>query len=177
MNRLKVATIALMSFLTVYAGVADNQQANAQTRRRVDLTGQWRVTSPAFHSIIPIERGCHSGPLPGTGKAGTAVAKLNIIERPNKSVFVPPFRQWVNVAQKRSGYGAVKNAKVSGNVFSFTETGGGFTSNFKGTVSPDGNKITGKVLCKHTSGKDTASGPFTLVRLTKPRPPIIQGNG
>lgn len=172
MGRLKYGAIALLSFLTVCP--LQNQQAIAQSKRAgVNLTGDWRVTSPAFHSIIPRETGCHSGSLPGSKLPATATAQLKIIQN-GSSVKIPPFRQWVNLQENRSGIFAIGNPKVSGNVLTWTERGGGFTSKFRGTLSKDGTKVTGRVYCSHTSGKATAQGPFTLVRLpsAQPQPPI-----
>ena len=176
MHRFKYWAIALISVLTICP--TQNEQAIAQARGgRVNLTGRWRVTSPAFHSIIPRETGCHSGSLPGSRLPATSTATLNIIQK-GSSVAIPPFRSWVNVRQKRSGVFAIANSKVSNNVLTWTERGGGFTSSFKGTISKDGKKVTGRVFCQHTSGKATAQGPFSLTRIvSKTVQPPINGRG
>ncbi len=103
-----------------------------------------------------------------------------MVQQNNGKISLPPFRSWVNLREKKRGVFGTANPKVVKNIFSFTESGGGFTETFKGTLSKDGNTIAGQVYCKHSSGKATAKGLFTLTRILSAKPktqPPINGRG
>ncbi len=179
MYRFKYCAIALLTLLTALP--FPHQPANAVTKsKRVNLTGQWIVKSPPFYSISPRLTGCRSGSLPGLATPKFAIAKLKMVQQPNGKIILPPFRSWVNLRENKRGVFGTANPKVVKNIFSFTESGGGFTETFKGTISKDGNTIAGQVYCKHSSGKATAKGPFTLTRILSAKPkskPPINGRG
>ncbi len=164
MQKYKYCAIALFTLLSIMPFF--HQSATAVTKgKRVNLTGQWIVKSPQFYSITPRLTGCHSGSLPGLSKRKFANAKLKMVHQQNGKITIQPFRSWINLQQKKREKFSISNPKVAGKIFSFTEYGGGFKEYFRGTLSKDGNTITGQVSCKHSSGKATAKGPFRLTRI------------
>jgi hypothetical protein len=169
MQRYKYFAIALYTFLTFMPFA--HQPANAATKgKRVNLTGQWIVKSPPFYSNSPQFSGCRSGSLPGLDTRKFVIAKLRMVQQPNGKITLNPFRSWVNLRHKKSGKFETSDPKIVKNIFSFTQSGGGFTETFKGTLSKDGNTISGQVYCKHSSGKATAKGSFTLTRIVSAKP-------
>ena len=156
MHRAKFCVIALTSFLTVFPGQI--QPANSQTKKAVNLKGVWTEQSRTFYWATPGSVGCQS-------TSSTGVRKVTVTQSKGGNLIIPPFRYWSSPQGKSGAYGST-SVKLSGRVLSFTIKGGGFTAQYKGTISNDGNKITGRVVCSHTSGKAKADVPFTLTRFS-----------
>jgi hypothetical protein len=133
-------------------------QVNAETL--VDLNGNWHFESDSFRSSQD-ETGCHlgySGDLPKTPEV-IIVHQGNNISIPGK------FGGWSNNDGRGRGYGSAANGQVVGNQFTLTSsTPNGFTNYFQGIVSKDGNRISGKMICSHSSGSAKATGSFSFTR-------------
>jgi hypothetical protein len=169
MGQPKFWVIALVSCLTVCT--APNQQATAQPKQGgVDLKGNWKESSRVFYWSNS-SNGC---------KASPNVAGRNLtVEEKSNSLTIPTFRYWGSPQGQRGAYGAT-TPKLSGRTVSFTIKGGGFTARYKGRISNNGNQVTGRIVCTHSSGKAKADVPFTLIRLKpsgKPFSPPINGLG
>ncbi len=155
MSQAKFWVIALVSCLTV--GTASNQQATAQ-QGSVDLRGNWKESSAIFY-WSKSSNGCEAN--------NRVVSRKLTISQKGSSLAILPFRYWGNPQGQRGAYGE-STVKVSGKTVSFTLKGGGFTAKYKGTISNDGNQVSGQVACTHNSGKANPDVPFTLTRLGSP---------
>ncbi|MGB3204271.1 MAG: hypothetical protein WBB28_04720 [Crinalium sp.] len=168
MQRYKYCAIALLALSML--SFHPEQATATPTVKRVNLTGKWIIKTPIFYSNAPRTTGCRSGAIAAIDNQRFSTNRLSIIQKSNGTVILSPFRSWVNLRQKKSGKFYIKNPKLLGKIFTFTEVGGGFTEKFKGTLSKDGKKIIGHVFCQHTSGKTTATGTFTLTRIVAQPP-------
>ncbi|HEY9695048.1 MAG TPA: hypothetical protein V6D15_22835 [Oculatellaceae cyanobacterium] len=158
----KFRLIALVSCLIC---TATTQQLPAQAKvGGVNLMGNWKESSRVFYWSNS-SKGCKANP-------NVAARKLSVNKK-GSSMTIPTFRYWGSPQGQRGAYGAA-TPKVAGRAVSFTIKGGGFVARYNGTISNDGNKVTGQILCTHSSGKTKASVPFTLTRLNPVRytPPL-----
>ncbi|MCA1992981.1 MAG: hypothetical protein LDL41_13230 [Coleofasciculus sp. S288] len=156
MRRIHCVSIALISFLTPY--VAHAQEVVAQSSQR-SLSGVWTNKGDGFHAD---DSGCHAGSRGAASRFKTP--EFTIVQTGN-SISVPGnFGGWASSDGSGGGYGNVTVGTILGNKFTLTSQAGPFTNEYTGTISNDGNTITGQVLCRVSTGSATATASFTFTR-------------
>lgn len=151
--------------------LSQDKVANATTppARQVDLTGIWIGQASKFTLD---QRGCTAG---YAGNLDTDKGdEITVTQRGNQ-VIIPP--QNITYSGIYNGsYTQESQGTISGSHFELTTSAnpssGRFTLKNTGTLSDDGNTITGEIFCKTTAGSATAKGTFTWTR--KPSCPRFQ---
>lgn len=153
MYRIHVVAIALIGFLT--PSLTLNQEAFAESSQSShrSLGGVWKKTPVPFHGN---KSGCHSG-SDGSSNPPTPT-EITLVQNGNSVSIRGKF------ASASGGYNSGGSGEVKGNQFTLTDSGGGFTVQYTGTISDDGKTITGQALCRYGSGSATATGSFTWTR-------------
>lgn len=133
---------------------------------QIDLTGVWIVKGSIFTHD---SRGCTLGWI---GKVTTDGQDSNrgvevTIRQSGNQLIIP--KQVIEYSGRNSGsYTQYNQGKVSGNrvtQVTWADTFlGRVTTESVGTISSDGNTITGELFCKNTSGSATAKGTFISTR-------------
>lgn len=143
--------------------LSQDKVANATTppARQVDLTGIWIGQASKFTLD---QRGCTAG---YAGNLDTDKGdEITVTQRGNQ-VIIPP--QNITYSGMYNGsYTQESQGTISGSHFELTTSAnpssGRFTLKNTGTLSDDGNTITGEIFCKTTAGSATAKGTFTWTR-------------
>ncbi|MEH2389205.1 MAG: hypothetical protein V7K14_26240 [Nostoc sp.] len=155
--------------------VSPEQPANAEQERPLvsdnekpitDLTGTWiwRGTTFSIH-----KGGCtagYTGELTFNGQNADQGVEITFTQK-NNQVLIPGTAVAYSPGLSQ-GYTESNQGTISGNRFRLISLGNpsfaDSTVDHVGTVSNDGNTITGESFCKSPSGPATAKGTFTLTR-------------
>lgn len=150
---LAVLLCGVLSFNLVsgYSFLNQIGAVNAQTAppaKNLDLNGIWITRNPKFGIS---KKGCTFL----AGEYAVPASEVTLTQKGNQ-LTVP------------NGSTAQHKGTVSGNVFTMlnvaTLSFGTFTSEYTGSISNDGNKITGEASCTAGAGTATARGSFTWTR-------------
>lgn len=149
------------------------QNGNPTTPTERSLSGVW---STPFQVFKGTPKGCdlgYSGHLriggrkivnPGTTLIeGTTVITQegNQLKAPDVSVSVSDDGSF---SDSTPPYTQSFQGTVSGNQFRWISSGEDFVNEYTGTISDDGNRITGKVVCRYSNLPRTATASFTWTR-------------
>jgi hypothetical protein len=148
----------LLKFITtifLFSIIFLTQQAIADTNT-IDLSGEWTVRgTPATGD----NRGCTSGGGNCTANGSSCSEFKQTIVQSGNSI-----SSEVAVTDSRGTRTDTMRGTITGRQISGVGTGGGFTTQFNGTISEDGNTITAESLCRYSGGPATARGSFTMTR-------------
>jgi hypothetical protein len=144
--------------------VAQSINSKSTDRGNIDLTDIWIRTLTVFAINSTGCTSTDSGTINGTST--NSDQEFAIIQKGNKLIFPTEAISWSsginNGSYLLSAQGIVNGKKVkiiySGNLLQ------GFTQEFEGTISNDGNTITGEIFCQAYSGTATTTQSFTWKR-------------
>ncbi len=136
------------------------QQTNSSTP---DLSGIWIRQGTTFRGD---EQGCsvgYNGRLNFEQQDANSGVEFNLNQQGNKLIFADENVTYSS-DEGNGSFVMSTNGTVSDNQVEIVYSGGGFTTQFTGTISEDGERVTGQTLCQFTGGAATATGSFTWVR-------------
>lgn len=150
------------------------------TTNQIDLTGTWVENA----SVVTIDqRGCtggYSGDL-SVGDQDPQHRVFSLRESGNQLIFPTETTTWGSGSNRGSGTQFYQGT-VSGNQVTYIisgNAGGGFTAQFTGNISEDGNTVSGKGICRGFRGSATANVTFSWKRQPNSqseRPTNLQSN-
>lgn len=163
-RRFSISLFILLNLIPLFASPVSHSQS-----RRVNLTGNW-VVKDWPHFVID-DTGCttdYSGRLQinGRDEYDEGNGAVEITQKGDEVTIPNQLVTWYDGGNSGS-YTYTHKASVSGNkirIISSTNLRGGSTEEYVGTISADGNTITGEVLCRGVRGPATARGTFTWTR-------------
>jgi D-alanyl-D-alanine carboxypeptidase len=147
-------------FLTSLPGIAYAQSGP------VNLTGTWISKMTKFEINSAGCRAGYSGLITIDSKNLDEGMDLKIEQNAGQIKIPDKVVRWSNNGVSGS-YTWTSEGNVSGQKLSLVFSGdiqGRFTNEYIGTISPDGNTVAGKILCRTTRGPATAEGTFTWTK-------------
>lgn len=160
MRKIAFLVFALISWLIVCP--VQNEKATAQAGQ-YSLTGTWIARGTGFTGD---NKGCSSGlsgRLTVNGQDTAPGYEFTMTQQGNQ-ITSPPQNVSYSNSTGSGSYTQSSNGTVSGKQVTSTSSGGGFTTKCEGTISNEGNTVTGQCSCQYSGGPAIATGSFTWER-------------
>lgn len=161
-RRFSISLFILLNLLLLFPSPVAYSQL-----RKVDLTGNW-VGKNANFTLN--DTGCTAGSSDGrleiNGRDTDQGVEFEVIQKGNQLTIPDRLVTWSN-GGSRGSYTHTHRGSISGSKIRIISSGnleGGFTTEAVGTISADGNTVTGEVLCRGVRGSATARGTFIWTR-------------
>ena len=138
-----------------FLGFDFSQNLQVDAQQSFDLNGEWIMRG---NTVTGDNRGCTLGGNCSANGSSCSEFKVNILHQSNSISYSSA------VSSSGGSYVFSVRGTVSGNSINTVGTGGGFTNESQGTISNDGNTITGKGVCSYSGGPAKATQTFTLTR-------------
>ena len=137
----------------------------AQNPNNSSLSGVWIRQGTSFTGD---ENGCnagYSGELIFNNQPANSEVEFSVTQQNNQLIF-PDENIFYSSSDGSGSYIMSTRGTRLGNQVNIVYSGGGFTSEFIGIISADGNRITGETVCRYGTGSKVAKGTFNWIRST-----------